>query len=399
MGRQMRREVGGCGVAGLEGGLVMRSLIRATVRTVVTLWWAGLLLVGVPFVLTEVIGWRPPTRLPSGAQWQAQWQEWGRQPPTAGFLVAVVAWLAWLMWAVLVVAVLADVYHLLRRVCRRLPRLRLPGPVQGLSAALLGTVTVTSTAGAAAVAAPATTHVAAVDEHPHPGIPAAVPHTSASSTTAAAATTGPPMGRDPDTPTSTMVAATTGHRASNTTGARPTVTGPASTGPLRGRPSRAATMAPTRVVVVPGRASTPGRATASTIHNGPLAGHAAGSVSGTLTVVAGGTRYTYTVRTGDNLSHIAAAWLGDPDRWPEIYHLNEGRHFPTVGGTLADPDLIYPGWTLVLPDDAHPPGQAADPGPAARNPTPPSATPSPPVLGPAGASAPTPGATALQVKC
>lgn len=76
---------------------------------------------------------------------------------------------------------------------------------------------------------------------------------------------------------------------------------------------------------------------------------------GQVTLVAAGRHYTATVHHGDTLSAIARDWLGDPDRWPEIYRLNQGRHFPHVGGALTDPDLIYPGWALDLPDDAKPP--------------------------------------------
>ncbi|MGN9807106.1 BTAD domain-containing putative transcriptional regulator [Micromonospora sp. L32] len=86
------------------------------------------------------------------------------------------------------------------------------------------------------------------------------------------------------------------------------------------------------------------------------------------------TRPTYTVRRGDTLSSIAARRLGDEHRWPDLYHLNRGTHFPHPGGTLRDPNLIRPGWTLTLPTDATrapqrtapPPQQpeTATPGPA-----------------------------------
>ncbi|WP_197675838.1 LysM peptidoglycan-binding domain-containing protein [Micromonospora auratinigra] len=56
------------------------------------------------------------------------------------------------------------------------------------------------------------------------------------------------------------------------------------------------------------------------------------------------TRYLYTVERHDTLSKVAKDWLGDADRWPEICRLNKHRHFPEVGGTLRDCDLIYPGW-------------------------------------------------------
>ncbi|WP_205856362.1 LysM peptidoglycan-binding domain-containing protein, partial [Phytoactinopolyspora endophytica] len=55
----------------------------------------------------------------------------------------------------------------------------------------------------------------------------------------------------------------------------------------------------------------------------------------------------------DCLWRIAERELGDGARWPEIYQLNRGRPQPG-GATLTNPDLIYPGWELLLPDDARP---------------------------------------------
>ncbi|MFE9207507.1 BTAD domain-containing putative transcriptional regulator [Micromonospora sp. NPDC007230] len=69
---------------------------------------------------------------------------------------------------------------------------------------------------------------------------------------------------------------------------------------------------------------------------------------------------TYTVRHGDTLSGIAQRCLGDADRWRDIFAVNRGTHFKT-GGTLRDPDLIYPGWTLQLPTTARDPHQATPP--------------------------------------
>ncbi|WP_241825677.1 LysM peptidoglycan-binding domain-containing protein, partial [Micromonospora sp. CB01531] len=69
---------------------------------------------------------------------------------------------------------------------------------------------------------------------------------------------------------------------------------------------------------------------------------------------------TYTVRRGDTLSGIARRCLGDADRWRDIFAVNRGTHFK-AGGTLRDPDLIYPGWTLQLPTTARDPHQATPP--------------------------------------
>jgi DNA-binding SARP family transcriptional activator len=98
----------------------------------------------------------------------------------------------------------------------------------------------------------------------------------------------------------------------------------------------------------------------------------------TVTVIVAGQPYTATVHRGDTLSSLARDWLGDPDRWPEIYRLNRGRHFPDVGGTFTDPDLIFPGWVLHLPADATPPPTAAPTlPPAAAPPSAPSTAPAP----------------------
>jgi hypothetical protein len=92
--------------------------------------------------------------------------------------------------------------------------------------------------------------------------------------------------------------------------------------------------------------------------------------AGPITVHVGQERYTYVVKKGDYLYKIAEQWLGDPNRWPEICKLNWHRHFPTVGGTLHDCDLIYPGWDLILPHDARPPGGATPAPPPTPEPEP-----------------------------
>lgn len=47
----------------------------------------------------------------------------------------------------------------------------------------------------------------------------------------------------------------------------------------------------------------------------------------------------YKVKSGESLSVIAEAALGDMNRWPEIAHLNNIRH----------PYIIYPGQVIELP--------------------------------------------------
>lgn len=50
----------------------------------------------------------------------------------------------------------------------------------------------------------------------------------------------------------------------------------------------------------------------------------------------------YTVESGDSLSSIAQEQLGDSSRWKEIYEANKD--------TIEDPNLIYVGQTLIIPD-------------------------------------------------
>jgi Bacterial transcriptional activator domain/LysM domain len=56
----------------------------------------------------------------------------------------------------------------------------------------------------------------------------------------------------------------------------------------------------------------------------------------------------YTVKEGDTLAEIAARELGDAERYGVIFRLNQDLVQPD-GRALVDPDLIYPGWELVLP--------------------------------------------------
>ena len=51
--------------------------------------------------------------------------------------------------------------------------------------------------------------------------------------------------------------------------------------------------------------------------------------------------YEYTVTEGDSLWKIAKEQLGDGSKWTEIYEENKD--------TIKDPNLIYIGQTLTIP--------------------------------------------------
>ena len=51
---------------------------------------------------------------------------------------------------------------------------------------------------------------------------------------------------------------------------------------------------------------------------------------------------TYTVVSGDSLSKIAKHHYGDAAKWHAIYEANRDK--------IKNPDLIYPGQVLTIPD-------------------------------------------------
>lgn len=77
----------------------------------------------------------------------------------------------------------------------------------------------------------------------------------------------------------------------------------------------------------------------------------------------------YTVLKGDTLSEIAARRLGDARAWPRIFEASRDLTQPD-GRRLRDPNLIIPGWTLLIPMSAESPPVPT----AATNPGPPTAT-------------------------
>ena len=66
------------------------------------------------------------------------------------------------------------------------------------------------------------------------------------------------------------------------------------------------------------------------------------SVSGPETSTPSMAGRTYVVVSGDSLSRIAKREYGDAQKWPKIYEANRN--------IIKDPDLIYPGQELRIPE-------------------------------------------------
>ena len=113
-------------------------------------FWLAVLLAGTPVVLVATVGNPVPSR--------EQWLALVDQPLTEDTIYAAIAVVAWLIWAGIFYAAIARAVLRLRRAVRwlrRLPRLPLPTPMQGLAGGMLGAVAVTGQASTASLAPPA----------------------------------------------------------------------------------------------------------------------------------------------------------------------------------------------------------------------------------------------------
>ncbi|MEV5762671.1 LysM peptidoglycan-binding domain-containing protein [Streptomyces tendae] len=120
--------------------------------------------------------------------------------------------------------------------------------------------------------------------------------------------------------------------------------------------------------------------------------------------------HTVTVDEGDNLSKIAKEELGDSNEWPTVFAASRGTPQPDGLPAITDPDVIYPGQRITLPDEQHaqtppspgepdhqettsPPVQAPDSEQTPAKPAPGTGQTPPPEHAPAPATSPTPTAS------
>ncbi|MFE7872005.1 BTAD domain-containing putative transcriptional regulator [Micromonospora humida] len=213
---------------------------------------------------------------------------WVHQPLTAGFIAMLGYAGAWALWVLLVAAVTDHAHRYLTARLRWHLTLHLPGPLQALAAALLGTTAVTTAAALPAVA------------HDH----------------TAADTDPPPADR-----------------------ATPIRDAPAQPPPADPSPPRQGSTAPsTTATAVPPSPTTGSARHASLPVLNRTSAHPPPHASGEkVRVVA-----------GDNLWDLAAEHLGDATRWREIFALNRG-HRQANGYALTNPHTIHVGWKLTIP--------------------------------------------------
>lgn len=260
----------------------------------------GVVLAGIPWAAWHWVGWPLPSRVPSWAEVQAVLS----QPASTGLLVDVLTCAGWLLWMAFAVEVARSTVDAARAV---------------LSARAASTVPAQHGAFS----------------------PLPIDWSAGPLRAAAAALVG------------VVLLALLGGR-----------TGP----PQRASAADQATTAPTATTAAATATSTAGAAPAWAAGGRPVAFTGpTGETGGAAAVVrrapdAPGMTSAVVVRAAsrgvhDSLWRIADRELGDGARWPELFTLNKGR-IQADGQRLATPNLIYPGWRLLLPAEAH-----AGPGP------------------------------------
>ncbi len=308
---------------------------------------------GVPIALAAVA----PIRVPSSAPSFGGVIDALSQPDDGNLLIGTLTVIAWLAWAAFAVPLVVELIASLRGV--RTPRLPLLGPAQRLAAGLVATAGLLMTAPVATASAAASTGDAVVvsamtrmrlqdadrvqpPEKSSPGAEGATPAEPASET----ATTMLPSVTVARGDTLWDLAERhlgSGHRYTEIRDLN------------LGRPQSDGRALTDAHWIYPGwRLLLP--ANAVDVASQPTQPSAS---SETRELAAA----DYTVVPGDTLWDIAAEQLGDPLRYPEIVELNRGRAQPE-GGTLRDPDVIRPGWTLRLPEHL---AASAGPSLGARN--------------------------------
>ncbi len=314
-------------------GLALRAVFAAAVT-------AGIV-AGVPWLLLTQVGWPLPRHIPST---RAGWEQWLTNPPIdpEQFITGALACALWFFWAQFLLCVLAETWYVLRRQVPGRVRLAIR-PVQGVTAGLVGAITLTLLT--RPVPAKTTPGPVALEVDTGPAVPGA-------------------EGAHPGRPPAATPAA--GPGVALTPGAYWTHPAPPATADGHGLRTYVVREHDSLWRIADRELADPLRwkDIYGLNHDRPqpdgerLTGPyylirvgwtllLPGAAGGGPPVAAQHGR-TVIVRPGDTLSSIAARELGDAGRWPQIWDLNRGRTQPD-GRDFTDPDRIWPGWTLTLP--------------------------------------------------
>ncbi|MBI1376776.1 MAG: LysM peptidoglycan-binding domain-containing protein [Frankiales bacterium] len=335
-----------------------RRRLRDTVTGLVALGALLALVIGIPFVLAIVApvhGW--PT-----LSWTGIANALTR-PDDGHLFLAALALVAWISWAVFTLSVVVEAGAVLRGIpTPRMPLLAAPqrtaASLVAAAALLLSTPTATTTPGTRTAAAVTVLHEASVATPATPQAPQTRPtpparHPVPSPTSGAKPTPPTPVAHRTSGPHTVTV-----HRGDTLWSIAESHLGSGSRfreiAQLNyGRPQpdgRTLTSShwiyPGWTLILPAAiATSPAPQHATTQQLATTEGHATKESHG----------HQYVVRRGDTLWDIAEDHLGDPLRYREIFHLNQGR--PQADGhALTDPDEILVGWILELPPVHRPHG-------------------------------------------
>lgn len=312
-------------------GLLLRAVLGLVVLAA--------LLAGVPYLLLAV--GHQPAELADG--FSLLEQDDGRL-----FLV-VLTCLGWAGWTAFAFSAVMEIVAILRR--RSAPKIKGLGSLQSLASFLVGGIVLLApTAASAATVAPAVAVTAT--------------HTVGEADTAAGKATAVARADDSKGPRHTVAAANElpwdlaedylgdGKRWKDIAELNPDIPELAAgdqylpKGAVITLPADARPITPAAAPAQDGTAQTP----ASVTQIGTSAGANAPAAHSSASDAKTGTANSVTVLAGDSLWSIADAH-GDPEAWPAIYKANKGEPIPG-GGTFTDPDKIYPGQVLDLPQTA-----------------------------------------------
>lgn len=348
----------------------MNTRIRALAAALGSLLFLALIEIGAPWGLLAF--GTLPHHLPSLTQTGTALTS----PDNGSLLIGAITLIGWLAWVAFTFAVVIETLAALRH--RGAPRVRTLGAVQQLAAGLVASIIVLLPATGAALAASAAPAAAATLHLPH-----ATTLTASDAAQQAAATSG------------TGTQSSWGGPVHQVTGSDETMWDLAQhylgdgmrwkeiaqlnqgVPQPDGKTVTAATLqlTPGWTLRLPADARTTAQSAAP--HVEPAAAAEATSAIPTHQRTASGapeaksgthSEKVHVVRPGDTLSQIAQDDLGDANDYPQIAAANQhivqsdGRH-------LTDPNLIYPGWKLTIPQTSPATGTPGDPTTGSKAPT------------------------------